>query len=792
MRYRFFDKSKSIYTKLILSYLVIILLLTFILTSSLYFNYEKAALDIMFQSNMKLLSQISYSTNYMNDLGSGFCKSEILNSDIISIINSNTKDIFNLGNTLNKLHSTIMSASYIHSVYIYNRKLDLFISSYGSKIANTDSFFDHDIGNIIKKADSSANISQLVPIPRKLLTGGSTKNPQYSNIYTYILFDYASYIDTKDKIKGAIILNISQNWLKNTISSMDPVVDKSNGDIFIIDKNGTVVSHPSDNMFLRDLSSERYIMKVLTSGTDSGFFIDKVNNERYVVTYTASKTLDWKFVSLTPYASITGIISRIRVVTVVFCTIILLLGLFFSAFISKRIYSPISTLVNDVNDKLHIPSTPERQLNEINFLSEAFSQVLDKAESLEAIYQNNQLLLKNDFLKNLLIGNLSSDMETTVGKLSELGIKLTADGHFILCILKIDNYRHFITDIDEKNRVLYKYAICNIASRIAGNNYTNEVVDMGDNNICIVLQLGSGPIKPHERSNLILADIVHQIQDEILKHTKISISAAAGYISKGIDKISTSYLVVSNLSLYRIIFGHKCLILPDNMNGIENEDFTFPSAKEKQLLDFIRLGDAEQAKDMYYKIVDAISKYSYDNIMSSIVHLAVNIYSCISSIEKSSSCKFSVDFNSLNKSISSKETLDEINQMFTGLFYKIANILNDSRNKKSDKIINNVISIIQSNFYDKNLCLNSIASTMKMSTVYLGKIFKDYTSKSIAEFITDLRMEKVKHLLDTTSYPLGRILEKTGFTKSNYFYTTFKKHFGVSLSEYRLAKSAKK
>jgi len=34
--------------------------------------------------------------------------------------------------------------------------------------------------------------------------------------------------------------------------------------------------------------------------------------------------------------------------------------------------------------------------------------------------------------------------------------------------------------------------------------------------------------------------------------------------------------------------------------------------------------------------------------------------------------------------------------------------------------------------------------------------------------------------------PINEILEKCGIEKSNYFYTSFKKYFGVSLTEYRL------
>lgn len=65
-------------------------------------------------------------------------------------------------------------------------------------------------------------------------------------------------------------------------------------------------------------------------------------------------------------------------------------------------------------------------------------------------------------------------------------------------------------------------------------------------------------------------------------------------------------------------------------------------------------------------------------------------------------------------------------------------------------------------------------------------MFKTATGKSVAQYILDYRMEKLAAYLDDGNQPLHVILEKVGIEKSNYFYTQFKKHFGMSLGEYRL------
>lgn len=46
-------------------------------------------------------------------------------------------------------------------------------------------------------------------------------------------------------------------------------------------------------------------------------------------------------------------------------------------------------------------------------------------------------------------------------------------------------------------------------------------------------------------------------------------------------------------------------------------------------------------------------------------------------------------------------------------------------------------------------------------------------------------MEKLAYYLQNTDLPLTEILDRIGMEKNNYFYTRFKKYFGMSLMEYR-------
>ena len=74
-----------------------------------------------------------------------------------------------------------------------------------------------------------------------------------------------------------------------------------------------------------------------------------------------------------------------------------------------------------------------------------------------------------------------------------------------------------------------------------------------------------------------------------------------------------------------------------------------------------------------------------------------------------------------------------------------------------------------------DLSVDTIAKMSGISPSYLGRFFKKLTSKSIVDYINEIRINKAKELLISSDWPVTKISEQTGFTNSSYFYTVFRK-----------------
>lgn len=87
--------------------------------------------------------------------------------------------------------------------------------------------------------------------------------------------------------------------------------------------------------------------------------------------------------------------------------------------------------------------------------------------------------------------------------------------------------------------------------------------------------------------------------------------------------------------------------------------------------------------------------------------------------------------------------------------------------------------------YNSGLTLESVSEKVYMSSAYFCRLFKRELGKGFNEYISGLRMEKAKALLDIPGLKVGEISGMLGYADVSHFVKVFKKTFGILPSEYR-------
>lgn len=91
--------------------------------------------------------------------------------------------------------------------------------------------------------------------------------------------------------------------------------------------------------------------------------------------------------------------------------------------------------------------------------------------------------------------------------------------------------------------------------------------------------------------------------------------------------------------------------------------------------------------------------------------------------------------------------------------------------------------------YQEELSRSDLANIVFISPDYLSRLFKKETGKSLAQYITQKRIDAAADLLLSTHLPVNSIAMQVGFSSFAYFSKVFKDMHGVTPVEYRKARN---
>lgn len=87
--------------------------------------------------------------------------------------------------------------------------------------------------------------------------------------------------------------------------------------------------------------------------------------------------------------------------------------------------------------------------------------------------------------------------------------------------------------------------------------------------------------------------------------------------------------------------------------------------------------------------------------------------------------------------------------------------------------------------YTKDINIDEYAKSLHVSTCWFNRRFKQVTKVTPLQYILSLRLSNAKMLLETQDYNVTETSYAVGFHNPLYFSKLFKKHIGMSPSEYK-------
>lgn len=110
--------------------------------------------------------------------------------------------------------------------------------------------------------------------------------------------------------------------------------------------------------------------------------------------------------------------------------------------------------------------------------------------------------------------------------------------------------------------------------------------------------------------------------------------------------------------------------------------------------------------------------------------------------------------------------------------------IHDRKKTQSGTVVSKAREYIQENFR-KEISLDDVSREVNVSPYYFSKLFKEESGENFIEYLTRLRIDEARTLLESRDMSIKEIGIQVGYSDPNYFSRIFKKQTGMTPREYR-------
>ncbi|WP_164716656.1 helix-turn-helix domain-containing protein [Paenibacillus whitsoniae] len=757
--------------------LIISVMLASLLSAFLY--SKKISLDSQQEANEKVLSQINYNITYMNDTVKNFAISMFYDTDMAHLLFSGERDTFEDTDRVNKLSKTIAYNSFIHSIVFYNSKRNMFFTSGDDAITSSTSNLMNLIGEYLS---GGKPISKMQMMPLRYIP--DLKHPERPQ-QVFSLFMYDS-LDAYTKKDSALIINVKPEWLFEKLELMNRQSTNRANRIFVLDQHQEMYSPDFQNdQDLGDLKGEVY-RQIASSHRQVSQFTYMAHGEKQIVNYLVNNSVNWVIVDVEPYEGVIAAVDRLKIVFLTVAAICLVLAIAASFIVSNRLYSPINGLLNQTK---RLPGgEPDRsnEQDEISYISHIYNHLIEKLMTEQTRHDSNEAIIRSYYLRKLFTDSRAFTSEEWSECIRGGYVNVDLEKKSIVGVVKLDRYGELKDKMLGVDVNLLNFAVSNIIREVVLEELRGDVVDIRGDHLVLVFEAGARP----EESYAAITKLLQEAQRIFREYYHVTFTAALGDVTSHYHELTTCYEKALDYHLYKMNFGHGSIITPEMVqSNLANVEAHIPLELERKFAESIKAGRPDSVFQELEHLRRLIAGMSSDAVVQSVIQLGILIKQTVREINQNKLSPLLIDLRSIDRLVFEKETLDDIFAEFGAILSAIFEDQKRGTETKDHFIIDTIKDVIQANYSDPNLSLQEIADMLRMSSAYVGRIFKKQETISVADYLNEIRLLKSVMLLENNNLPVNEISEKVGFSSPSYFFKLFKKRFGTTPKDYRIKKS---
>lgn len=430
-----------------------------------------------------------------------------------------------------------------------------------------------------------------------------------------------------------------------------------------------------------------------------------------------------------------------------------------------------------------LTSVLTKAVNEINDQKIRHMEV----DRFKLLFEQNIPVLREKLLYDIIYSINTNENEIAEKmKLFNLEIR-----NFVLVIME--------NDYDEKStntqydKHLYQFGIVNSFEEIFAETYKVMSIMLNSSRVGFIIQ----KTEEHPLDILEVSEKCGYLQEVINSGFGFTVTIAVS--SYGVSAMELPEKLKECLGSleYKSYIGNNSIIQYSDLNSFfRYEDYSTLDNYQKTLLESIKSGNESLVRVTTQNISRYVTtnkinlnylKNFYYSILSSINNIRISVLA----IDADKRHEEGRDIASLLQLIEKCDSAEELNSLLEDVSIRIALKVNSFNNRSLKLILRKAIDYIHEH-YNEQVTLNEVAENIYVSTFYISRMFKKDLGKSFVDYLNDIRIEKAKELLKDVKYKTYEVADLVGISDPHYFSKLFKKHSGMTPSEYRETIAIKK
>ncbi len=761
---------QKLYRKLFVSYIVILLfpVVTGTLFYSYAYNYAKKTTD---ESNQRIVQMIKKSCD--KELGT------YLNSLLQLAFN---KDI----QVLSAAGETFEDSEYynLYELYLEMEGLKGTFNLYNTYCEDVFAYFPNSGTIVSSEGNMPFSLYYELYVKNKTMNEEEMKTYFYkSHFYDVICIEPQDetqdpyFLITMNGMRGYLGMQSSLIGVQMNIKALNDVIDSlkwEGGDVLILNEDNQVMNRSKEE-------TEKYHLEEFSEDMNT---LD-VKGEKFIVRVEKSEYLDWKYVSLIPEKVISSPTSRIRNVFMIGSVFCLFIGFVVSWQMTRLNYNPLESLLDLISIHKSRDEDEDTYNNEYLYLRKKTKDLIQEHTDFRHMLANNQKIIHQYYLTRLL--ETSYDEKNVLTEKDKTLEKFQKSSNMVL-LLKAENQDIKQTGKEDaentekgKRDSLKKFIIENIFREQAGVHFDLEIVDVGEM-LAVIL-----PLSNEKEGKEILLEVTENVQNFIQTNFSFRVIALAGNSHDGFDGIHLSYMEARQMEEF-IQQLETDYISYEDVKTLSDQGYYYPINIESKILSALQSGNEDAVNTYVRNIFDV--NYKQNRIPPLMIRCLVYdvMGTLLKGISENGSISRIEEYADL-KLLSVKMPYMQLLRYFENIIHVICeensqNVEENNEQETGNQLSLKVMEYIQNNYQNPDLNISQTGLYFHMTPAYLSMLFKKQTGESLLKYISQVRVDAAKTLLEEGKN-VTEVAEMVGFRDSSTFIRVFKKTTGMTPGQIR-------